>query len=652
MANRVNINVTARDLTRPQLQRMRQNFRSLGQDIDRAVGRRTRENFNRLSQSTNQAARDLRSMRGSIPDDEFFRLDAAIRRSQRTLQRGFGHVGDRAFARVVARLREVDDGFRQLDEDGEIRVRVDNSALVRADARLAAWRTTQARNAVRVPVRPDVRSHTWRRLLLRALTSPFRVIGSTLGGLLSDGIGQGLIGGLRAMGPVVGGIVGTILVGAAVGAVSLLGAAIAGALVFALGGAVAGIGIMIAAQSEEVKKKWSNSLGVVKKLFGEAAKPMLPVIEVARNRMIRLARDWAPHFESVLTSMQGPLNVFIGAFDRGLRQLVSKAGPDLKNAFNTFLIAFGPQFETLMRGLGDSLGALARTVRDNSTEIAMALRMVLGLITTIIDIVNFLTNVWVSMFHGAINGAAALVDAWASLTDGVLEGVERMLGAMETVAGIVGMDGPVRQAKENFRRMRESQTADLRGVADEIRGLGTTIKNQNQRNILRANILDIQAKVRAAKAKLQTVTDKKVRAQIKADISQLEAAERRARQKLAAIDGTTAITRIITYSDTYKSVHDIVGKASGGVIGAATGGVRSNLTLVGERGPELVSLPGGSRVHSNNASRQMMGGGGDGMAPFVLLVEVGGKEVAQLMVDPFRREVSRRGGVVATFGKL
>tara|TARA_R100001015_G_C4634504_1_gene201128 strand:+ start:2423 stop:3868 length:1446 start_codon:yes stop_codon:yes gene_type:complete len=43
--------------------------------------------------------------------------------------------------------------------------------------------------------------------------------------------------------------------------------------------------------------------------------------------------------------------------------------------------------------------------------------------------------------------------------------------------------------------------------------------------------------------------------------------------------------------------------------GMATGGVSSGgLTLVGERGPELVRLPSGARVHSNAESRRMGGG--------------------------------------------
>ena len=36
------------------------------------------------------------------------------------------------------------------------------------------------------------------------------------------------------------------------------------------------------------------------------------------------------------------------------------------------------------------------------------------------------------------------------------------------------------------------------------------------------------------------------------------------------------------------------------------------MSLVGEKGPELVRLPTGSRVHSNQESKQMMSGGVSG----------------------------------------
>ena len=43
------------------------------------------------------------------------------------------------------------------------------------------------------------------------------------------------------------------------------------------------------------------------------------------------------------------------------------------------------------------------------------------------------------------------------------------------------------------------------------------------------------------------------------------------------------------------------------ILGRAMGGPASGLTVVGERGPELLNLPAGSRVHSNSASRGMVG---------------------------------------------
>jgi len=59
-------------------------------------------------------------------------------------------------------------------------------------------------------------------------------------------------------------------------------------------------------------------------------------------------------------------------------------------------------------------------------------------------------------------------------------------------------------------------------------------------------------------------------------------------------------------------VTSIVGLVLAAVKPFANGGVTtSGLSLVGERGPELVRLPKGSRVHSNQESRKMMSSGGN-----------------------------------------
>ncbi|MEU3527572.1 phage tail protein [Streptomyces sp. NPDC038707] len=113
-------------------------------------------------------------------------------------------------------------------------------------------------------------------------------------------------------------------------------------------------------------------------------------------------------------------------------------------------------------------------------------------------------------------------------------------------------------------------------------------------------------------------------------------------------------------------------KASGGIVGAAaSGGLRSSLTWVGEQGPELLDLPAGSRVWSNPDSRRKLAAAsapwasmltaprtpaaaaaaaptaGDGQ-PIVIQVRIGEREFGELWVDTGRRAVKARGSIEAT----
>ena len=56
------------------------------------------------------------------------------------------------------------------------------------------------------------------------------------------------------------------------------------------------------------------------------------------------------------------------------------------------------------------------------------------------------------------------------------------------------------------------------------------------------------------------------------------------------------------------------GGIGGGITGLATGGFGRGLTLVGERGPELVDLGSGSRVYNNDQLADAVGGGGGGVS--------------------------------------
>lgn len=91
----------------------------------------------------------------------------------------------------------------------------------------------------------------------------------------------------------------------------------------------------------------------------------------------------------------------------------------------------------------------------------------------------------------------------------------------------------------------------------------------------------------------------------------------------------------------------------GGIVGsAASGGVRSDLTMVGEHGRELVDLPPGSRVHSNPDTERMMAGGGSGVVAVHLTIDTGGGRFDRLLLEALREAVQRGGGVKATLGRL
>jgi hypothetical protein len=87
--------------------------------------------------------------------------------------------------------------------------------------------------------------------------------------------------------------------------------------------------------------------------------------------------------------------------------------------------------------------------------------------------------------------------------------------------------------------------------------------------------------------------------------------------------------------EAYKAWYDsLPGWATGSVTGEsmqlprqfqpdarAIGGYSSGITLVGERGPELVSLPSGSYVHDSSESRQMLSGPTVNFGPGAIVIQ-------------------------------
>lgn len=670
---RVTLTVNVRDLTSGDLTRINQRFAHLGDSVNRFAGAQTQENFNRLNRALRENERGLQAIRGQIPEDEFRRLYSHIQRASNSLNT-FGPNSRRSLGDLRTGLRDFDRDFRRITGGPARRIRVT----------------------------PDVDRNRFRRALL----APFRGIAASIGGLMSDGVGQGLSDGFKAGGPAAIAAFAVIVAGVA----AILGAAVAGVLVLAFGGAFVALGGIIAAKSAEVKKAWKGTAQEIKDSWAGAGKALEPVLIHGIELMRKLSDSFLPHFKEAMNGAQGPLNDFLDHVAGGIKEFGKRAWDPLMEGFDALLLAFGPDFQGLLRGMGDSFGALGRTVRDHSGEISLAIRSILGLVTTLIDVINFLANAWVVMLRIATSGWGYLLVAIGTVVSGVVNAAQTILNVMAKGFGWVpGIGKKLKAARDAVNALGDDAGASLKKAGQAAIDWGSNMDKANKKRKLTVEIgqwtndlkaarddlkntlsqkaqqklkMDIQdwtSKLADAKKKLLVTTGVKAKAQLKGDIKDLEAKISRARKLLAdqshrksksaiqgdiaqlqrkiaqaradlnALNGKTATTYVRTVvqggkGHAYGDAHGgVVGMASGG-LSRATGGVRE--TMVGEAGPEMVRLPPGAHVKTANATRRIMdqNNGGGGVA--VLQIVGDDSDTSNFLLKMLRKTIHVKGGNV------
>jgi len=120
-----------------------------------------------------------------------------------------------------------------------------------------------------------------------------------------------------------------------------------------------------------------------------------------------------------------------------------------------------------------------------------------------------------------------------------------------------------------------------------------------------------------------------------------------AENQLAALDSSvTFLTAIATSTDTvaslltqYYAQQGITATAKGAIPGLAGGGIGSGITMVGERGPEIVDFKNPGRVYSNRASNDLLN-----TKDLVAEIKALREEVSQLRAD----QKEQTGHLIAT----
>lgn len=525
-------------------------------------------------------------------------------------------------------------------------------------------------------------------------------------------VGAGFISTMKAAMKALGPILVAILLPAVLLALAMVGAALAGALVFAFGAAFVGIAGFIASKAPAVKSAWKGMVEEVKLAWAGAGKAMEPVVIHGIGLLRRMADEFAPHFKEAMRGSAGPVQDFLDHFALSLKDFGKRAFKPMMEGFDAFLLALGPEWDGMMKGMGDAFGALGRTVRDHSGEIAMAFTGIIGLITTAVDIINFFANAWAIALrvitagfgYLILYGVRPLLGAILFLATSALDGFTKAFG------WIPGLGGKLKKANQGFKDWAKGINDSLTNmgnnavdwghrmdVANKKRKLKVDI-GQYQKDLeqaradlkatmsakavkkLKADIAEWTAKLATAKKQLLTTTKAPAKAQLKADITDLQKKIARAKQmlwdqnhrksksairgdisdlqrkiasaraQLNALNGKTADTYVRTI---YQQVghmggRQISGKASGGIIGMASGGLSragaaTRDIMVGEAGPELVRLPPGAHVRPHGGS-MMQGGGGGGVA--VLEIRGDDSDMSNWLLKVLRKTIHVKGGNV------
>lgn len=416
-------------------------------------------------------------------------------------------------------------------------------------------------------------------------------------------------------------------------------------------------------QAEKLKKQFTDLQREIISGLKEAAQPLVGVLDTVRSTVRDLGKEFKPVLTEAFASAKVPLQSFVRDLGVAFKELKPAVQP-LMNAFTGLLGEIGPQLKGVFTNIASSLKDLATTVLANKSTIATLFTGLLQAIPVVISAVSGLVTLFGNML-GVVSGVnSALATVFVGVTNAVLGFSEKFLGVLRTIAEaignvpgmeslskkmVAGLDTAIAKVGEWKKSAQELGKAvelkanifDLSQKIDQARAaLADPNLTKERRAQLNADITKLQVAKAAAvallgdpklikeyKSSINTeigslkarLADAKAalndpsltrerKSKLNADIAQLKSQIAAAKSALNSLQNKTVrITTIYSSVAGQKAALDKVSRyAHGGIIGAAGGGPRSNTTLVGEQGPEIVKLPFGSTVIPAGATKNML----------------------------------------------
>lgn len=505
--------------------------------------------------------------------------------------------------------------------------------------------------------------------------------GGGLGGL--RGLAGGGLASLGDLGKNLRGAQTPILAGVAtnvgVAASPIIGAGANAAGLGAIGGAGLALGIAGAFQDPAVKRAAVTFGDDMKDIMLQAGRPFIEPVKAGIREIGREigALD--------LTAMVAPLAGSIKPLVEGVRGMIREVGPGLSKA----LEASGPVIDVLSRGLpkiGAAISSMfesfaagsegaGRFMEDMVTWISATIRFLGNMVEALSNVYTWFDKVGTiigAIARGDIQGIGrAIMDAFGDnprtavysmtgATEGATDAMQDAAGAARQLAGdydaLMGHLFGIKDAQ-----MAVEEAMDEFGEAIKENGKNWDIGTEGGRENTRA--------LRAAEEAIRdfynacieqgdapAVAAMKARALAETLYRQAAAAGASAAELAALrkiIEGMPTGTRTLNYNvnntttNTVRSVFSRQAMAHGGITGAASGGARGGDVWVGEQGPELVSLPYGSTVHTAGQSKAMAeraGGIGRGVMAEVSAAPGATEAIVDLIIEYLRVRVRDRAG--------
>lgn len=435
----------------------------------------------------------------------------------------------------------------------------------------------------------------------------------------------------------------------------VLGTLIGGTLVLAIGGALVGVGAMFAAKAKSVKSAWSKTFSDIKKGMADVAKPLEPVLKHAAVLVGDLFKKMKPFLEIFYKTVSPSIDLLFQSLAKSFASF-GPILPTLGKAFSQLIIALSPELAQNVSSIAKALNGLFKEFAKKETASAFAdvIGLLLGTIPLAIRILRGLT--------------VAFTYQWAAIKNQIeivkqlIKWIGRIVGKTVKI-GQTGASAVVRWVKSviDWIKRFKGKTVNFfqKGAGAVVNAVRTAIgwiKNFKGKtvSIVQRGAGAVSSAVRTAIGWIRSLKGKSI-SFAQRGAGAIASAVKTAIRWIKNLTGKTINIGINLVGSGVKYIGKKLSglfHASGGIIGAAVGGPRSNLTMVGEQGPELVRLPMGSMVNSNPDTRRLLSQGSGGGGPVYLSFDLDGRRLAEVMVDPMRKVVSSRGGVRATFGKL